>query len=344
MRLKRKKSNLFPSKSSKKADTALLYIAYSLLIVSILGYAYTSNILLGVFAFLSIVLVFIAEIKQNIGTSGMKGAASDFMHAAIYAIAIWIALSFILGTSSPINAVASCSMLPYLHRGDLVILHGIGNESQFIAQHDIPILNVSASNFSKLSQSGTEHLVYFWYQHSKSAISNIVNNTSNLNVGLYDSKCLSVYSYQQDVSSYYRCFVGPNPESNPIKYSYSIGNVSVDGRNALIIQTNSISVGNSTVYRSNTLPIVVYSTSKNDTFSGDIIHRVYAAVNTSSGMYLLTKGNNNPSLDLQFGNTPIPSSRVVGYVIADIPLVGYVKLLLSGQLATPAGCNQTITN
>jgi len=40
------------------------------------------------------------------------------------AIAAWVAVCIVLQTSKPMNVVTSCSMLPVLHRGDLVFLQG----------------------------------------------------------------------------------------------------------------------------------------------------------------------------------------------------------------------------
>jgi len=77
-------------------------------------------------------------------------------------------------------------------------------------------------------------------------------------------------------------------------------------------------------------------------FSGSIIHRIYAILNVSGSYYFLTKGDNNQALDIEFGNYPANETSVVGYVIAEIPVLGYVKLILSGQLSVPQGCNQTI--
>jgi hypothetical protein len=74
-----------------------------------------------------------------------------------------------------------------------------------------------------------------------------------------------------------------------------------------------------------------------------VIHRLYAILNVSGQYYFLTKGDNNQALDIEFENYPASKSDVLGYVIADVPVVGYVKLLLSGQVATPAGCNQTLS-
>jgi len=42
------------------------------------------------------------------------------------AVAAWLALCFALQTSTPLNVVTSCSMLPALERGDFIILQGGG--------------------------------------------------------------------------------------------------------------------------------------------------------------------------------------------------------------------------
>ncbi len=44
--------------------------------------------------------------------------------ALFFAFLIWSSLQFLLNTSSPINVVTSCSMQPYLNRGDLIIVSG----------------------------------------------------------------------------------------------------------------------------------------------------------------------------------------------------------------------------
>ncbi len=64
-------------------------------------------------------------------------ARSDFKKLGIeigltiaIAIAAWLGLCFFLQTSSPLNVVTSCSMLPNLQRGDFIILQGGGVTTQ----------------------------------------------------------------------------------------------------------------------------------------------------------------------------------------------------------------------
>ena len=75
-----------------------------------------------------------------------------------------------------------------------------------------------------------------------------------------------------------------------------------------------------------------------------IVHRVYAIINASGSYYTLTKGDNNPGLDLQYGNLPATVGEVQGRVIADIPFLGYLRLILSSNFNRPAGCGSYITS
>lgn len=53
-----------------------------------------------------------------------KKLALEICVTLVVAVAAWFALCFALQTSSPLNVVTSCSMLPNLERGDFIILQG----------------------------------------------------------------------------------------------------------------------------------------------------------------------------------------------------------------------------
>lgn len=108
-----------------------------------------------------------------------------------------------------------------------------------------------------------------------------------------------------------------------------------------IIYTRSITINNQTILENYSNPIIVYLTTPNDTFSGDIVHRVFAALKVGSTYYLLTKGDNNPALDIEFGNYPVDQNMVIGKVVGVIPWLGYLTLAFKGGIET-AGCNQVI--
>jgi hypothetical protein len=65
-------------------------------------------------------------------------------------------------------------------------------------------------------------------------------------------------------------------------------------------------------------------------------------LNVSGKYYVLTKGDNNPGLDLQYGNYPSNMSFIEGKVVASIPYLGYLKLALSNSFVEPSGCNSTV--
>ena len=328
----------------KKESSMAAWALYSLLAVLIVAYALLGNELVGLAALLTIVAIFYYEIKHSIRTEGTRKSAIDIAVAVGAALALWVVLILVLHTTAPIDAVSSCSMLPVLQRGDVVVLGGIGNATQFAASKRVPVVNVSAAAFRRMEGNmSSEFLSFYAYaEGNRSEIAYIFDNSTPHGIGLYNTACLSQYSYQGEPKYFSRCYVNMSQGGDLIKYEYAVGNVSVAGAPHDIVYTSGITVGNVSVVANYGNPIVVYQTTPQDYFTGSIIHRVFAVLNVSGSYYFLTKGDNNQALDIEFENYPASASSVTGYVLADVPLVGYVKLLLSGQLAVPAGCNQTI--
>lgn len=252
----------------------------------------------------------------------------------------WIGITF----NPPIDVVASCSMLPVLHRGDIVILHGITNMSAFLEHHDIPVVNVSRMQFeSMVSNMQTEFLEPFAYLNgSKSDLTQSIRNGTKYGYGLYNVVCLSKES-QEETLAYDQCFVPENSQGdNFIKYNYSIAKLASNDGNTSTLYISSITIGNTSITENYSNPVIVYRTTSQDYFEGDIIHRAFAAIRVGGNYYILTKGDNNPVLDIEDLNYPVNSSNVLGYVVADIPVIGYASLILKGQIGSVAGCNQTI--
>ena len=78
---------------------------------------------------------------------------------------------------------------------------------------------------------------------------------------------------------------------------------------------------------------------------GDIVHRTMFEINADGKVYYLTRGDNNPILDLQvydysrdLGNSPVPSGNSRGKVILRVPYLGYFKLFISGYLQEDSQC------
>ncbi|MEM3241145.1 MAG: hypothetical protein QXV17_10310 [Candidatus Micrarchaeaceae archaeon] len=331
---------------SSRKKRSLMPALYAILVISIAAYVLTENQAAGLLVFIIIIAILIAETRKSRSKERTKRTAIEMALALGTVVVIWILLILYLDTTAPIDAVASCSMLPILHRGDLVALHGISNFTEFVESEHIPVVNVSSAEFSAFESSiDNEFISYYAYaKGNKSDISYLLPvgaSTNSYGIGLYNTKCLSNYSHTGQAYNYYKCYV-PNQNGNMIKYNYSIGNITIGGKLMNVVYTSSISILNKTIYANYSMPIIAYRTTGQDSFSGDIIHRVFAAIRTGNTYYFLTKGDNNQALDIEFANYPPSDGSIVGRVIADVPAIGYLKLIISGQFAAPQGCNQTI--
>ncbi len=341
--LKSKQNKNYHSVKGSGSRNYTILLLYILIALSIIAYALQNNIIIGVIAFVLIIVTLAMEFKASVKEEGIRKSIYDIGIALVAVFVFWLLLSIILDTSSPIDVVASCSMLPSLQRGDIVALHGISNISSFLSLNNVPVINVSPSMMNKtVANMDSEFLAFYAYNpNNASEISDIIGN-GNFPVALYNTKCLSTFASVGSENEFYRCRINGNQGYNLIKYNYSIGNVNNAGIVERIVETRSITIGNHTIFENYSNPIIVYRTIANDTFSGDIIHRLYAAIKSGNNYYFLTKGDNNPGLDIEFGNYPVVSKDVVGYVVGTLPMIGYLKLIISGQLSAVTGCNSTI--
>ncbi len=333
------------SKMKKKRQmnkTELLL--YILLLAILVAFALTKQLILSLFFIVTFVALLVEETKQSLKEEGIKKTAIDIAEAIAIVIAIWIIAELVLGNSSPLDVVPSCSMLPVLKIGDLVVLQHISNIEAFLYAHHVPVVNVSQSAYeAMLSNISNEYLAYYAYLgNNKSKITYLISPGEKYDIGLYNTLCLRNYSYEGQPYNYYRCMVSNSTQSRDlIKYSYGIGNATLNGTMFNIVYTKSITVNNETITENYSNPIIVYKTTPLDSFSGDIVHRIFAAIKAGNNYYLLTKGDNNQALDIEFGNYPPSSEQVVGYVVASVPWLGYVTLAFKGGIDT-AGCNQVI--
>ncbi len=79
----------------------------------------------GILAFLSILFVLFRDLlPSDFSAKGILLFAKEIATAFLAALVFWYALSFLLGTQTPLNVVTSCSMLPAFQRGDLVVIQG----------------------------------------------------------------------------------------------------------------------------------------------------------------------------------------------------------------------------
>ena len=343
MRRNSKRREAARNASGKRKQKMPMWPFYLLLAILIIIYALHNSFLLGSFIFLLIIVILILEAKISIETEGKAKSIIDIAIAIVAVLLFWLVLIVVLNTSSPIDTVASCSMLPALQRGDLVVLHGIGNPALFAKAHNVPLINISEPAFASMENNmNMEFLAYYaYFDSNKSKISSIIPIGSSYNIGLYNTYCIYNYIYLRRSGEIYRCLVS-SQDNNLIKYNYAIGNVIIEGKQYNIVYTSSITINNITIAQNFSNPIIVYRTTPRDYFSGDIIHRLYAILNVNGSYYFLTMGDNNPGLDIEFANYMPNESSVVGYVIGKVPVLGYLKLIISGQFGKVAGCNQTI--
>ena len=329
----------------KEKGSPLLYLLYSVFIVLIIAYVVYGSALIAVLAFIMLVVILVMEFRYSVKSEGMTKSVKDVGIALGAVIAFWVALIVLLQTTAPINVVASCSMLPVMHRGDLVVLHGVGNVTSFLESNHVPIINVSQDAYDRMRANiSSEFSTFYAYNPGDLSQISLVVNGSNYNVGLYNESCLLRLSYDARSYEYSQCFVpAKTADRQLIRYNYSTASIVFSNSNSAynVIYTSSISIGNVTIPENYSNPIIVYQTVQNDSFTGDIVHRLWAAIRVNGTYYFLTKGDNNPYLDLQAANYPSDPKHLVGYVVASAPYLGYLNLIIFHP-SVPPGCNQTI--
>ena len=311
----------------------LLLVASFILYVVYQGTAVLAEIL-GVSTFALIIAILIIEVINGSKEEGKVRNVVEIIAAVVIVIAIWFALQAVLQTRYPIDAVPSCSMLPYLQRGDMIVLHG-ANASSIRA----PQVTVTKSALQgMLSNINNESLECVAYKAN--------GRTANVSQEIYPGYSVGLFKPGIVGGS-----IMPYSEqgNNLVKYQCGAANVTLsNGTRIKEAYTTSITVANTTITGDLNNSVIVYQTEPQDSFYRDgdsyIVHRVYAIINADGSYYYLTKGDNNPGLDMQYFNTPPAQAQVEGRVIARIPYLGFLKLILSGTLSQPSGCNSTFQN
>jgi signal peptidase I len=105
---------------------------------------------------------------------------------------------------------------------------------------------------------------------------------------------------------------------------------------------NTTAAGNFTINENLSDDVIVYAPSVNGRYaSGDIIHRVFAKLKVGDKYFMLTKGDNNDFMDASVFDI-IRQEDVKGRVLFRIPILGYLKLFISGYFAEPVGCDTAL--
>lgn len=323
-------------KTGKKGgmNTLPLYVLLAVLFVLFILFQGRGALsaLFGIALFMTIVVLIVIEFSVGLKEEGLAKNIMEIIAAVLIVVVFWFSLRAILHTNYPLDVVPSCSMLPNLKRGDLIVLHGIQSQSQLKA----PVINISESAYAKMNSSmPSEFLSCVAYKQTNGGtyLSQVVK--PGYSIGLYNPSnggSIVPNSYQSGSLIQYTC------GSKEIMYD--------NGSTAYEAYTTAVTINGTTIYNDRNNSIVVYETVPQDYFYklGDsyIVHRVYAILNVNGTYYVLTKGDNNPGLDIQYGNYPVNITYVQGKVILSIPYLGYFKLALSSSFTEPAGCNSTV--
>jgi signal peptidase I len=107
------------------SDWGMYLLPLAFIAVYILAEQLPYSSIFGLLTFLSIVYIVVVDVAPSKAESKSPEAPlMDFVKTIALAIAAWILICILLGTAKPLDVVTSCSMLPVLHRGDLVFLQG----------------------------------------------------------------------------------------------------------------------------------------------------------------------------------------------------------------------------
>ncbi|NYZ74485.1 hypothetical protein H0O00_05050 [Candidatus Micrarchaeota archaeon] len=307
------------------ATLALFLITNAVLRGGPLGFI---PILLAVLIVVEIFIFVGMEVKEGAQKHGWKHEVVDTIIALAVAVGIWYGMSFVLNTQSPISGVVSCSMLPNLQRGDFVVVQGAP-----IKAHEISMTQAELDSLS-----------------GASTITSPAGNTS-LEGSLF------AYCMMDRKNDLCQAFI-KSPETvieqkGPFTYHYERCDVAVtNGASLTEPCLKSVEFKGKEYLTNFSNDIIVYQPVRGDLFSyvGDIVHRAMFKIDVDGKSYYLTRGDNNPVLDIQqydyssgLGNHPPPQENVRGKVIARIPYLGYFKLFISGYFDEDAQCRTQLT-
>lgn len=306
---------------------------FAILIITLALYLVTSNAIFGVLVAVEFLAFVALEIQQGVKHHGLKSEVVDTLKSLAIVVVLWLALSTFLGTAVPMSAIVSCSMLPNLQRGDMVIIKGAHASDLTAPQINVSDVDLAAiaspqaqvtSVYGNRNVSGSIYSYCQRYLYTDAICNSFLNDPS----AFRESRGGLAFSY----SSCQRKILGSNVvENTPCVTSFSYAG-----------KTYGMNLSDS---------IIVYQALGGDLFAqtGDIIHRVQLKISAPSGNYLLTKGDNNNVFDVQFysytdqlSNHPVIEKNIRGMHLFSIPYIGYFKLFISGFVQEDAACGTNL--
>ncbi len=301
---------------------------YLLLVALVAAYIVVRST--GPLVLLVVVIIIIIESVNVVRSDSSRKGLIEVLVAVAVVLAIWAVLIVALGTTTPLDVVPSCSMLPKLHVGDMIVVQNSGVNS--ISATRVSVSRQAMDAYINKTASSTYECTAY-NPADPSAVSQYV--LPGYSVGLY-SYNLSSGTYRANID-----------QSNNL-IQFNCGTAQIVYSNGTTMEeayTTSITVNGTTISEDLNNSVVVYSTVPSDLFykEGDryIVHRAYAVIDAQGTYYVLTKGDNNPGLDIQYMNVPPDASHINGRVVLAIPYLGYIKIALSG-ISPGSGCNYAV--
>ena len=291
------------------------YFQLGILLVTLFLFLIFRNPIFGFLVGIELMVMVIFEIKYGAKKHGWKHELLDTVIALFVALFIWYLASFLLNTGSPLSAVASCSMLSNLQRGDFVVVQG-----SKINAHEI---SMTEAGFAAIKDDA----IIFYGDKQLSTVKGSIYSYCNSFSG--DSVCREFINAPEQFIE----------KKGPLTFHYSRCELATEAGLKYVPCVTSVDYAGKDYKQSFDNDIIVYTPTKGDIFSviGDIVHRSYFKITTDTGnVYYLSKGDNNPVFDIQFydykynaGNSPVNSNNVKGKVVTRIPYLGYFKLLIT---------------
>ncbi|MBN2478290.1 hypothetical protein JXB01_03305 [Candidatus Micrarchaeota archaeon] len=302
--------------------TGLFFLSFILFLA-------TKNIIFAVATLILMLWLVFAEVEEGVRKRGIGHEIVDTAVSVIVVIVFWYGLIFILNTPTPVSAVVSCSMLPNMDRGDLVIVQGVGPSGYEIevSSEELNSIMSPKTTVSRGSDSFTVYgSVYSFCAYTKNSIcSDFILHPEEFKemrgpLTFHYSKC--TLNMKEDGKKYYEPCI-TEIEHNGISYPVNLSH-----------------------------DVIVYTPEGGTYFSltGDIVHRVFLKIKSGDEIYYLTKGDNNQVMDIQIydyyynlGNLPVSDENYKGKVLLKLPYVGYLKLFISGMFNAPAQCGTVLS-
>ncbi|RME79407.1 MAG: hypothetical protein D6769_02515, partial [Methanobacteriota archaeon] len=237
-------------------------------------------------------------------------------------VALFYGLSFVLNTQTPISAVVSCSMVPNVNRGDLIVVQGSQDYvAPLSASGDVvPLFRPETEILFKGKPAGKMNGSLFSYCYGR---------IDPLCIQFRDNPSAFAERRGMFTFNYGECWRSSGKEACVV--SISAGNQSYDLR------------------QGNAGDVIVYRPEEGTLFStlGDTIHRAIVKVVDGNNTYYLTKGDNNNVFDVQFYkglyNTPPEKAQVLGKVILKVPFLGYYKIFITPYLSEGELCSKPLS-